>query len=128
AMEWAGNSNELLLEYLDRMQQDDKLMLANAQSGDARVFFEDTDKAWVDQEPITWIKTADGKAPGAEKDPDLLWISERDGWRHAYRVDRATGQAKLLTLFDADIESIEGMDTDAGWLYFLASPDDAVRQ
>jgi len=32
-MEWAGNSNELLLEYLDRLQQDDKLMLANAQTG-----------------------------------------------------------------------------------------------
>ena len=92
-MEWAGNSSELLLEYLDRLQQDDKLMLAGAQTGEARVFFEDTDKAWVDQEPITWIKTGDGK------EPDLLWISERDGWRHAWRVDRATGQPKLLTNF-----------------------------
>jgi dipeptidyl-peptidase 4 len=121
-MEWAGNSSELLLEYLDRMQQDDKLMLAGAQTGEARVFFEDTDKAWVDQEPITWIKSGDSQAP------DLLWISERDGWRHAFRVDRATGQAKLITRFDADIESVKGMDTEAGWLYFLASPGDAVRQ
>ena len=36
-----------------------------------------------------------GAAPldrhGPGKEPDLLWISERDGWRHAYRVDRATG-------------------------------------
>jgi dipeptidyl-peptidase-4 len=127
-MDWAGNSNEVLLEYLDRLQQDDKLMLANAQTGDARVFFEDTDKAWVDQEPITWIKTADGKAPDAGKEPDLLWISERDGWSHAYRVARATGQAKLLTNFQADVISVEGMDAEGGWLYFMASPDDAVRQ
>jgi dipeptidyl-peptidase-4 len=121
-MEWAGNSNEVLLEYLDRMQQDDKLMLANAQTGEARLFFEDTDKAWVDQEPITWIKNPDGK------DPDLLWISERDGWRHAYRVDRATGQARVLTNFQADVMSVEGMDAAGGWLYVMASPDDAVRQ
>ena len=133
-MEWAGNSNEVLLEYLDRMQQDSKLMLANAQTGEARVFFEDTDKAWVDQEPITWIKTADGNAPDeenaphAEKQPDLLWISERDGWSHVYRVDRATGQAKLITDFPADVMSVEGMDAEGGWLYFMASPDDAVRQ
>ena len=127
-MEWAGNSGELLLEYIDRMQQNDKLMLANAQNGDARVFFEDSDKAWVEQQPITWIKTGDGKAPSAEKAPDLLWISERDGWRHAYRVDRATGQPKLLTGFDADLMSVEGMDTEGGWLYFAASPGDAVRQ
>ena len=122
-MEWAGNSSELLLEYIDRMQQDVKLMLANAQTGQARVFFEDTDKAWVDQVPITWIKTA-----GAAKAPDLLWISERDGWRHAYRVDRATGQARLLTKFEADVISVEGMDAESGWLYFAASPDDALRQ
>ncbi len=121
-MEWAGNSSEVLLECIDRMQQDDKLMLANAQTGESKVFFEDTDKAWVDQVPITWIKA------GGSKEPDLLWLSERDGWRHAYRIDRATGQARLLSSFEADIESIEGMDVEGGWLYFLASPDDPVRQ
>ena len=121
-MEWAGNSSEVLLEYLDRTQQDDKLMLGSAQSGEAKVFFEDTDKAWVNQVPIKWIKA------GGSKEPDLLWLSERDGWRHAYRVDRATGQARLLTNFQADIESVEGMDVEGGWLYFLASPDDTVRQ
>jgi dipeptidyl-peptidase-4 len=126
-MEWAGNSNEVLLEYLDRLQQDDKLMLASVQTGEARVFFEDTDKAWVNQQPISWIRTADGDTSGA-KEPDLLWISERDGWRHAYRVDRRTGQAKLLTNFQADIMTVGGMDTESGWLYFTASPDDAVRQ
>ncbi len=121
-MEWAGNSNQVLLEYLDRLQQHDKLMLANAQTGDAKLFLEDSDKAWVNQEPITWISTA-----GA-KEPDLLWVSERDGWRHAYRVDRTSGHARLLTNFQADVISVEGMDSTGGWLYFLASPDDAVRQ
>ncbi len=121
-MEWAGNSKEVMLEYLDRLQQDDKLMLANADTGETRLFFEDTDKAWVDQEPLQWIRA------GAGKEPDLLWISERDGWRHAYRIDRATGEAHLLTSFKADVISVEGMDADGGWLYFLASPDDPVRE
>lgn len=126
-MEWAGNSHEVLLEYIDRLQQDDKLMLANAQTGEARMFFEDTDKAWVDQEPITWIETP-GTKGDAEKSPDLLWISDRDGWRHAYRVDRKTGEPRLLTKFEGDVLSVEGMDADGGWLYFTASPEDAVRQ
>lgn len=121
-MEWAGNSKEVMLEYIDRLQQDDKLMLANAETGETRLFFEDTDKAWVNQEPLQWIRAAAGK------EPDLLWISERDGWRHAYRVDRATGEAHLLTSFKADVMSVEGMDADGGWLYFLASPDDPVRE
>jgi len=121
-LEWAGNSNDILIEYLDRLQQTNQLMLASAQTGEAKVFFEDKDKAWVDDEPITWIHS-NGSA-----EPDLLWVSERDGWRHAYRIDRSTGQARLATNFQADVISVEGMDADGGWLYFLASPDYPVRQ
>jgi dipeptidyl-peptidase-4 len=121
-MEWAGNSSEVMVEYLDRIQQHNQLMLADAKSGSAKLFFEDSDKAWVNAQPITWI----GKE--GSSNPDLLWESERDGWRHAYRINRSTGKATLLTSFDADLMGVEGMDLDNGWLYFRASPDDPVRQ
>jgi dipeptidyl-peptidase-4 len=123
-MEWAGNSHELLLEYLDRLQQHNKLMLADARTGQTKLFFEDDDKAWDDIAPLDFI----GKAEKGAKEPDLLWLSERDGWRHAYRVDRATGQAKLITNFKGDVISVERIDAAGGWLYFLASPDDPIRQ
>lgn len=121
-MEWAGNSNEVMVEYLDRLQQHNRLMLADAKTGEAKLFFEDADKAWVNAEPLTWIGR-DGA-----KNPDLLWLSERDGWRHAYRVDRTTGQARLITKFEGDVVSVAGADQDSGWLYFIASPDDPVRR
>lgn len=121
-MEWAGNSSELLIEYLDRLQQTNQLIVANAQTGEVKLFFEDKDTAWVEDQPVTWIHSA------GVGEPDLLWESERDGWRHAYRIDRSTGHAKLVTNFQADVISVEGMDADGGWLYFTASPDDPVRQ
>jgi dipeptidyl-peptidase-4 len=121
-MEWAGNASQVLVEYLDRLQQDNRLMLADAKTGQTRLFFEDTDKAWVDDSPLAWI----GKT--GTREPDLLWISERDGWRHAYRVDRTSGQARLITDFQADLISVSAIDAEGGWLYFLASPQDAVGQ
>ncbi len=127
-MEWAGNSKEVLVEYLDRLQQDAKLMLADAKTGAARLFFEDTDKAWVDIVPLDWISAGTAIGKGVGHEPDLLWISERDGWRHAYRVDRKTGEPKLITHFDGDVVSVEAIDNASGWLYFMASPDDAVRE
>ncbi|KAA6455739.1 S9 family peptidase [Acidobacteria bacterium AB60] len=121
-MEWAGNSREVLLEYLDRLQQHNQVMLADAHSGDARLFFEDDDKAWVDVVPLTFL----GK--GGEKEPDLLWLSERDGWSHAYRIDRTSGQPRLITNFAGDVISVEAVDAAGGWLYFIASPDDPIRR
>lgn len=120
-MEWAGNSKEVMVEYLDRLQQHDQLLLADAATGQAKLFFEDSDKAWVNSQPLKWI----GKEGANE--PDLLWVSERDGWRHAYRVNRKTGKANPITNFAADIMGVEAIDAGGGWLYFLASPDDALR-
>ena len=116
-MEWAGNSNEVAVEYLNRLQNDNQVLLANAKTGDAKLFFEDTDKAWVNDAPLTWVG----------KEHNLLWTSERDGWRHIYLVDRATGQAHLVTNFQADVMSEATVDEAHGWVYFNASPDDPVR-
>ena len=122
-MDWAGNSGEVMVEYINRRQDTIDLLLANAKTGETRLFFEDTDKAWVVPSPLDWIEQGTGA-----KSADLLWISERDGWRHAYRVDRATGQERLITNFQGDVIEKLAIDAESGWLYFLASPDDAVRQ
>ncbi|MFT4114512.1 S9 family peptidase [Silvibacterium sp.] len=124
-MEWAGNSSQVMVEYFNRLQNDAKILLAEAKSGEVKPFFEDTDKAWVDDSPLAPIGDRSGKD---EKHPaDLLWVSERDGWRHAYRVNRETGKPALVTNFQGDILQPEAIDAASGWLYFSASPDDSVR-
>ncbi len=53
----------------------------------------------------------------------FVWISERDGWRHAYLVSRDGQESKLLTPGDFDAISIDLVDEEGGWLYFIASPE-----
>ena len=118
-MEWAKNSNELILEYLNRLQNTNQVLIANVQTGSVRTLFEDKDAAWVDYvRALEWVK--DGK--------ELVWLSERDGWRHAYVIARANGQPTLITKFSGDVISEVTVDDAGGWLYFIASPDDAVRR
>jgi len=121
-MDWAGNSDGVLLEYLNRAQNDNKFLWADAMTGETRVVTEDTDKDWVDVHPLDWVEND----KGAAKDP--VFLSERDGWRHAYRVDLKTGQPRLVTNFQGDLLDQSGVDRKSGWYYFLASPDDPVRQ
>jgi dipeptidyl-peptidase-4 len=125
-MDWAGNSDELAVEWLNRAQNHEEVYLANARTGEARVFFEDRDAAFLDIEAATrvfshfvWL----GKGAA----PDLLWLNERDGWRHAYRISRATGEMQLLTDFAADVISPVSVDEAHGQFYFLASPGDPIR-
>jgi dipeptidyl-peptidase-4 len=118
-MEWAENSNELVIERLNRLQNRNDVLLADASSGTVRSVFLDEDKAWVNvMNEITWL------GGGAE----FLWLSERDGWRHAYRVSRSDGSAKLITHGNYDVIGIDSTDEKGGWLYFIASPDNATQR
>jgi dipeptidyl-peptidase 4 len=118
-MDWAGNSNEIVLEHLNRLQNKDEVLLADAASGSVHSVFVDEDKAWVNViDELDWLRG------GAE----FLWLSERDGWRHAYRVSRADGKATLITHGAFDVVKVDRADEKNGWLYFIASPENATQR
>jgi dipeptidyl-peptidase-4 len=118
-MDWAANSNELAIEHLNRLQNTNDVLLADIATGGVRPIFQDHDAAWVDVMPqITWLHN------GA----DFLWLSERDGWRHAYLVRRDGNRVQLITKGNFDVISLDRADEKGGWLYFSTSPDNATQQ
>jgi dipeptidyl-peptidase-4 len=118
-MDWAANSNELAIEHLNRLQNTNDVLLADIATGSVRPIFQDHDAAWVDVMPqITWLHN------GA----DFLWLSERDGWRHAYLVSRDGNRVQLVTKGNFDVISLDRADEKGGWLYFSASRDNATQQ
>ncbi len=118
-MEWAGDSNDLVLEVLNRLQNDNKAFLADVHTGSVREILEDRDPAWVDLvETFQWIDGGNS----------LLWLSERDGWRHVYRVPREGGAPELLTKGPWDVIQEVSADDQGHWLYYIASPQNATQR
>jgi len=117
-MEWAGKDS-VLVQRMNRWQNNDALILASAATGGVRTIMTETDEAWLDViDDIYWLKG----------DKEFIWLSERDGWRHAYAVSRATGAARLVTPGDFDVMSVVLVDDKGGWLYYDASPDNATQR
>jgi dipeptidyl-peptidase 4 len=118
-MEWAENSDEIIFQHLNREQNKLDIILGNAKTGDVKTVISETDKAWIDVgDDFRWIDG--GKS--------FLWTSERDGWRHIYLVTRDGGNVKKITSFDFDVISIESVDEKGGWIYFMASPNNATQK
>jgi len=128
-----SSSDEIVLQQLNRLQNTNRVMLADPQTGEVRTILTETDEAWVDvHDELKWL--ADGE--------HFTWISERDQWRHVYSAPRSGGDAKLLTPGDFDVMRLlhvpEAGDADANaaetaevrntWLYLLASPDNPTQQ
>ncbi len=117
-MAWV-DSQTLVLQHLNRLQNVNDVLLADAQTGDVRRAHRDESDTWVEVvNTLGWIN----------QETEFLWTSEQDGWRHVYRVARESGAARLITLFEGDVIRVLGSDPAEAWLYFIASPLDATQR
>jgi dipeptidyl-peptidase-4 len=124
-MEWSDNSRQVVLQQLNRKQNESKLFFCDVITGAAKNFYTEDDKAfidiksrWNDDDPTGWDWLDNGK--------DFLWVTEKDGWRHIYLVNRE-GKETLVTKGDYDIETIKCIDGKDGYVYFMASPNNATQ-
>ena len=122
-MDWAANSTEIILQQLDRKQQVNKIFLCNTTNGTAKSIWEEKDAAWVDVQ-----MDADQSWDWIEGGAAFLWLTEKDGWRHYYRISRDGKQEKLLTAGAYDVIDPGLIDEKNKTIYFLASPDNATEK
>jgi dipeptidyl-peptidase-4 len=118
-MEWADNSDQVFLQHLNRPQNRNQVMLGDARTGQVRTVFTDQDDAWVEtMDDLLWLD-------GGER---FTWVSEKDGWRHVYALNRRDGTEELLTPWPMDVVRVSLIDAAGGWLYFIASPESASQR
>ena len=118
-MEWAANSEQVVIQQLNRLQNENRVMLGNAKDGSVEMIMTERDEAWVDlHDNLKWVE--DGQS--------FTWLSERDGWRHLYLISRNGRKTILLTAGNYDVINIQEIDEENGWVYFIASPDNATQR
>ena len=116
-MEWA-DENHLVLQHLNRLQNTNEVLLADATTGDVVLIHEDRNDTWVEVvQRMDW--TADGE--------ELVWLSEKSGFRQAYAVRREVGAERLITRFEGDVIRPLGLDSAGEWFFFIASPESATE-
>jgi dipeptidyl-peptidase-4 len=128
-LEFIPSTGNLLIQQLNRKQNSSKLYISESGNGNSKVIEEESDESWVDiyqpGNPYTidftnkFIWLNDGKS--------ILWDSEKDGWRHLYQVSLEGKPEKLVTKGNYDFSDITYIDRKKGYVYFMASPDNATQ-
>ncbi|GHB81149.1 S9 family peptidase [Persicitalea jodogahamensis] len=124
-MEYAGNPQELVIQQLNRKQNESKLMYLDTKSGKASPFFSETDQAWIDIKS-RWTDGPDGW-DWLNGGKEFLWVSEKDGWRHTYRMSRDGKKETLITKGEYDMISPVLIDEKNNAYYFMASPENSTQ-
>ena len=118
-MEFVPGTNRLFIQQMDRPQHTNKVWTATIGQDDLKNIFEDSDVAWVEtNNKVQWLKG----------NKYFTWMSERDGWRHLYRVSADGKQMSLITKGNFDVIRQVGLNEKSGYVYFIASPDNATQR
>lgn len=127
-MEWAANSTELIIQQLNRKQNESRLMLCNASTGVSRTIYTEKDEAWIDILPLWDNDYSYGGWDWINNGKEFIWASEKDGWRHLFRISRDGKSETLVTKGNYDVMEIAAIDEKGGYVYFHASPFNATQK
>jgi dipeptidyl-peptidase 4 len=116
---WAANSDEVVVQHLNRLQNTLTVMLGDARTGAVRTILADRDSAWLDAvDDLLWLE-------GGKR---FTWLSDRDGWQRLYVVNRDGSGARAVTPPGTDVIGVRLIDDQGGWVYYYAAPDDPTRR
>uniref|UniRef100_UPI004048BE6B S9 family peptidase n=1 Tax=Algoriphagus sp. TaxID=1872435 RepID=UPI004048BE6B len=128
-MEW--NSPEfLLLQQLNRKQNHSKILGVNVTTNVANLIFEEQDETWIDvlsSWENTYGLTYRHEFKWINGGKEFLWFSEKDGWRHLYRID-LSGKVTPVTHGNYDVINLLHFNEKENSLYFHASPENATQK
>jgi len=118
-MNWSGNSEQVLVQHVNRKQDTNHLYLANASDGKISKIMTEKEESFLDFfDDARWL----------DEGESFIWTSERSGWRHLYRISRDGKSVINLTKGDFDITAIQAVDEKNGWLYYMAAADNVAQR
>ncbi|GAB3271988.1 S9 family peptidase [Larkinella harenae] len=122
-MEWFPTGNDLIIEQLNRKQNQSILFVAQPSTGVINTIHRETSDTWIDSKAVS-----PGTWPWLESGKSFIWVSEKDGWRHLYQLSRDGKKDVLLTPGAYDIASISSIDERNRYIYFIASPTNPTQR
>ncbi len=111
--QWSPRSDFFTYEYNQRGHQLYELAAVDAQSGAVRSLAVEKSSTFIYYYDLWRYMFSDGSK--------MLWISERDDWRHLYLVDTATGELRQLTHGEWNVREIHRVEEEGGYIIAAAN-------
>ncbi len=112
-IKWTTNDTKLSITWLNRLQNDMRLLSADAATGKTSVLNKETNKYYVDAEAGDVEFLEDGK--------HFLVSSEKDGFKHIYLHSLTGSETVQLTKGNYEVTDVIGVDEKNSKVYFMAA-------
>jgi dipeptidyl aminopeptidase/acylaminoacyl peptidase len=111
---WDDDSRRFTFLYNQRGHQVLRVIAVDARTGKARTVVEERSETFVDYAHKLFLHRVDDAN-------EIIWMSERDGWRHLYLCDSETGRVKnQITKGEWVVRGVERVDEEKRQIWFRA--------
>ncbi len=111
---WAKDSSAFFWNYNQRGHQVFRVLSVDVRTGATRAVVEETSKTFIDYSGKHFEEYLD-------ETHEIVWMSEREGWNHLYRLDTRTGQVlNPITRGPWVVRRVLHVDTKRREVFFLA--------
>jgi len=121
---WRQDGRAFTFEYNQRGHQVYRVIEVEAATGKARALISEEAKTFFSYRPLQANQRESGSKYRYDVNDgrEIIWMSERDGWRHLYLYDGATGKVKnQITKGDWVVRGVEKVDEEKRQIWFQAS-------
>jgi dipeptidyl aminopeptidase/acylaminoacyl peptidase len=118
-LHWLPDKRRFAYQQVDRGHQRLRVIAVDAHTGEVRNLVDETAKTFIwtahnemlNVNYINWL----------DKSGEMIYVSERDGWRHLYLIDTKDGSVKnQITKGPWVVRGIDRIDEDARQVWFRA--------
>ena len=118
---WHQNGNSFSFVYNQRGHQTLRVISVDVETATPRIVVDETSDTFVCYSQKTFLHRID-------ETNELIWMSERSGWNHLYRIDQVTGEVKnAITSGEWVVRKVEKIDDEARQIWLRVSGMDPIE-
>ena len=118
-VKWTNNANNLAIQWMNRHQNELKILLANSETGETQSIYHETNKYYINiTNNLTFLKN----------DEDFIFTSEMDGYNHIYLYDIDGNLINQITYGNYDISKFIGVNESKGLVYYTSSESSPINR
>lgn len=116
---WTTQEGQLAVMHLNRKQNQMRLFMTNARTGDAKQILEEQNNTWIDIfDFFAGINHLLYFPAGVQ---EFYWVSDRDGYSHLYRYDYTGKLLNAVTSGKWEVTYVHHIDPKAKKVYFTST-------
>ena len=118
-IKWTNDPNKLSILWMNRLQNELKIFLSNANTGKTVTVYRETNKYYIDiTDNLTFLKD----------NRHFVFSNEQDGYHHLYMYDMDGNMVQQITKGEWDVSEFVGLDEKKGLVYYISSESSPMNR